>query len=136
MENPITQREAKLIQSSFHLVDTGSMELTDLFNKTLFERKPELKSLFPESMLRQKKKLLDTLNIIVNGCMVMHKLVPAIEALGKVHKPLAATADDYKLVEDALIESLERYCSVNWTNETTVAWRKVYRYMANIMMSV
>ena len=94
MDNPITPHEASLIQSSFHLVDTRSLELTNLFYKTLFERKPELQSLFPDSMDRQKKKLLDTLNILVNGCLVMHKLIPAIEALGKTHKPFKSSEQD------------------------------------------
>ena len=136
MDNPITPHEASLIQSSFHLVDTRSLELTSLFYKTLFERKPELQSLFPSSMDRQKKKLLDTLNILVNGCLVMHKLIPAIEALGKTHKPFKATEQDYHLVRDALIDSLESHCKSNWTHETSAAWRKIFDFTSKIMMSV
>lgn len=136
MDNPITPHEASLIQSSFHLVDTHSLELTNLFYKTLFERKPEQQTLFPSDMGRQKKKLLDTLNILVNGCLVMHKLIPAIKALGETHKPFNATGQDYEWVKEALTDSLEAYCKSNWTHETSAAWRKIFDFTSKIMMSV
>ena len=136
MESPISRHEAELIQKSFHLVDTGSIALTERFYQILFNRKPELRSIFPNDLSRQKKKFLDTLNIIVNGCMVIHRLQHTIEDLGRVHKPFKATADDYEIVGDALIETLESYCAANWKDETAEAWRKVFNYMAKIMMSV
>jgi nitric oxide dioxygenase len=136
MENPISRHEADLIQSAFHLIDTSSIDFSNLFYQLLFKRKPQLRSIFPSDLTRQKMKFLNTLNIIVNGCMVLHKMEHTIEALGEMHRPFKASPEDYEAVGEALIESLQEHCSKNWSPETAIAWRKIYRYIADIMMSV
>lgn len=136
MDNPISEHEASLIKNSFKQVTPHSTELTDLFYQSLFERKPELRALFPNNMLEQKSKLLDTLNIIVNGCCVMNKLMPALQDLGRRHKPFNIPAEDYELLGEILISSLRTHCEANWSEETTVAWQKIYNFAASAMMSV
>lgn len=136
MDNPLSRHEAELIQHSFNRIEPGSIGIAHLFYQTLFERHPEMVALFPEDMTRQKKKVADTLNIVVNGCMFIHKLDKSLEELGRVHKPFNATKKDYDAVTEALIFSLETQCTEHWSNETSLAWRKVLEYISNIMMSV
>lgn len=136
MENPLTRHEAELIQHSFYRIEPGSIGIAHLFYQTLFERHPDMVALFPVDMTRQKKKIADTLNIVVNGCMFIHKLKHSLEELGRVHKPFYATQKDYDAVIDALIFSLENQCIEHWSEETALAWRKVLQYISNIMMSV
>ena len=51
----------KRLESSFHLLAPRGQELTDRFYANLFAKTPGLRSMFPDQMDEQKRKLLASL---------------------------------------------------------------------------
>ena len=63
----MTPDQVKLVQQSFSKVAPISDQAAILFYDRLFEVAPEVKSMFPADMTEQRKKLMATLAVVVNG---------------------------------------------------------------------
>ena len=63
----MTPEQIKLVQDSFAKVVPISDEAAELFYDRLFEVAPSVKAMFPADMTEQRKKLMATLAVVVNG---------------------------------------------------------------------
>jgi hemoglobin-like flavoprotein len=78
-------RTVELVQASWRSVVPMQAIAADLFYSQLFELDPTLRSLFPSELDEQKRKLMQTLNVAVNGLGDLGALVPVLESLGQRH---------------------------------------------------
>ena len=63
----MTPDQVKLVQDSFAKVAPISAKAAELFYGRLFEIAPQVRAMFPDDMTEQRKKLMATLAIVVNG---------------------------------------------------------------------
>ncbi len=81
----MTPEDVKLVQESFAKVAPISATAAELFYGRLFEIAPQVRAMFPDDMTEQRKKLMATLAIVVNGLNNLDAILPAASALAKRH---------------------------------------------------
>jgi len=105
----------------------------DMFYDRLFEIAPEVRSMFPQDMAEQKKKLMAMLGTAVGGLNKLDAILPAVKALGQRHKGYGVTAAHYAPVGAALLWTLEKGLGPDFTPEVKAAWTETYTTLAGAM---
>jgi nitric oxide dioxygenase len=90
--------------------------------------------MFPDDMTEQRKKLMATLAILVNGLNNLDTILPAASALAKRHVGYGAQAAHYPIVGAALLWTLEQGLGASWTPEVATAWTQAYTTLSNFMI--
>lgn len=141
----LTDNEKKLLRDSWRLVTPISETAAELFYKKLFELKPEYRSMFPEDMSSQRRKLMVALTFIVKASDWANEswaeevpqeddLMLVVLALGRRHTMLYKVPDEgYKHVGEALLWALNMGLGQAFTPEVKAAWTKTYVLVSNIM---
>ena len=122
-----------LVQESWTKVETISDVAATLFYDRLFTIDPSLRTLFPEDITEQKKKLMMTIGVAVRGLDATEQLIPALEALGRRHASYDVTDEHYDTVGTALLWTLEQGLGDAYTPEVRDAWVSTYTLVATIM---
>lgn len=126
------QRDA--VRESWALVKPIADTAATLFYDRLFEIDPATRLLFrAEGLPEQRRKLMQTLDTLVQGLDYIEDLVPAIEDLGRRHMRYGVQEAHYDSVGAALLWTLEQELGEHWTDETRDAWTAVYTLTADTM---
>ena len=130
-----TERELKLVRSTFDKVVPIAGLAADLFYTRLFEIAPSLRMMFPADMRDQKRKLMVMLASAVQGLDNLDALAPILMMLGARHGSYGVKDSHYKAVGEALIWTLERGLGNDFTPEVERAWVRVYLLIAATMQA-
>ena len=131
----MTPDQVTLVQQSFAKVAPISETAAGLFYDRLFEIAPSVKPLFPTDMKEQRKKLMATLAVVVNGLNNLDSVLPAASALAKRHVTYGAKPEHYPIVGAALLWTLEKGLGDGWTPEVAAAWTTAYGTLSGYMIS-
>ena len=129
----MTPEKVALVQESFKSVAPIAETAADIFYDKLFELDPKLRTLFPEQMGDQKKKLMQMLATAVNNLHQVETIVPAVQDLGRRHVAYGITPEMYDTVGAALLFTLEKGLGEGWTPEVAEAWTDTYGIVATTM---
>jgi hemoglobin-like flavoprotein len=127
--------QIKLVQESFAKVAPISEQAAVLFYDRLFEVAPSVKAMFPADMSGQRKKLMATLAVVVNGLSNLQSILPAASALARRHVSYGAKPEHYPVVGGALLWTLEKGLGEAWTPEVAAAWTAAYGTLSAYMIS-
>ena len=131
----MTPQQIDLVQSSFKKVVPIAGTAADLFYDRLFEIAPEVRSMFPQDLSEQKKKLMAMLGTAVAGLSHLDTLVPVVQALGRRHAGYGVKAQHYASVGSALLWTLEKGLGEAFTPEVKDAWATAYIVLSTTMMN-
>jgi hemoglobin-like flavoprotein len=131
----MTPDQVKLVQDSFAKVVPISEQAAVLFYDRLFEIAPSVKAMFPTDMTEQRRKLMATLAVVVNGLSNLESILPAASALAKRHVGYGAKPVHYPVVGSALLWTLEKGLGEAWTPEVAGAWTAAYGTLSGYMIS-
>lgn len=131
----MTPDQVKLVQRSFAKVMPISETAAVLFYGRLFEIAPAVKSLFPADMTDQRRKLMATLAVVVNGLGNLQSVLPAASALAKRHVGYGAKPAHYPVVGAALLWTLQQGLGEAWTPEVADAWTAAYETLSRYMIA-
>ncbi len=131
----MTPDQVALVQQSFIKVAPISEQAAVLFYDRLFEVAPQVRAMFPSEMKEQRKKLMATLAVVVNGLGDIESVLPAASALAKRHVTYGAQAEHYPVVGAALLWTLEKGLGDAWTPEVASAWTAAYGTLSGFMIS-
>lgn len=131
----MTPDQVKLVQDSFAKVAPIAPQAATLFYDRLFEVAPSVRSLFPDDITEQKKKLMATLAVVVNGLDKLDTILPAASALAKRHVSYGARPEHYPVVGGALLWTLEKGLGDHWTKDVADAWTQAYTTLSGFMIS-
>ena len=129
----MTPEQITTVQDSFRKVMPISGTAADLFYDHLFEIAPEVRSLFPDDLVTQKKKFIVMLATAVNNLDQVGKIIPAIEELGRRHAAYGVVDKFYEPMGAALIWTLEQSLGTEFTPEVEAAWTETYQVLAGAM---
>jgi len=124
-----------LVQESFAKVAPISEQAAVIFYDRLFEVAPSVKAMFPIDMTEQRKKLMATLAVVVNGLNNLEAVLPAASALAKRHVSYGAKPEHYPVVGGALLWTLEKGLGAAWTPDVADAWTAAYGALSGYMIS-
>ena len=131
----MTPDQIKLVQQSFSKVAAIADQAAVLFYGRLFEVAPSVKAMFPADMAEQRKKLMATLAVVVNGLSNLESILPAASALATRHVGYGARPEHYPVVGGALLWTLEKGLGEAWTPELASAWTAAYGTLSAYMIS-
>src|SRR6478672_5895524 len=134
-ETSMTPEQINLVQQSFAKVAPISEAAAVLFYDRLFEVAPSVKAMFPADMTEQRKKLMATLAVVVNGLTNLEAILPAASALARRHVAYGAKPAHYPVVGGALLWTLEKGLGEAWTPEIAAAWTAAYGTLSTYMIS-
>ena len=130
----MTPEQVTLVQQSFSKVAPIADQAAVLFYDRLFEVAPEVKPMFPSDMTEQRKKLMTTLAVVVNGLTTLEAVLPAASGLAKKHVNYGVKADHYAPVGAALLWTLEQGLGPDWTPPVKQAWTEAYTTLSQYMI--
>ncbi|WP_342710370.1 globin family protein [Bradyrhizobium sp. B124] len=131
----MTEDQVKLVQETFAKVAPISEQAAVIFYDRLFEVAPGVKAMFPSDMTEQRKKLMGTLAVVVNGLSNLSSVLPAASALAKRHVGYGARPEHYPVVGGALLWTLEKGLGEAWTPDVAAAWSAAYGTLSGYMIS-
>jgi hemoglobin-like flavoprotein len=99
----MTPKQVALVQDSFAKVALTSEAAAELFYDRLFDIAPQMKAMFPDDMIEQRRKLMAMLAGVVKGLANLEQVLPAAGALAKRHVSYGAKAEHYPVVGAALL---------------------------------
>jgi hemoglobin-like flavoprotein len=134
-EKNMTPDQVKLVQQSFAKVAPISEQAAVIFYDRLFEVAPQVKAMFPPDLTEQRKKLMATLAVVVNGLSNLESVLPAASALAKRHVSYGAKPAHYPVVGGALLWTLEKGLGEAWTSDVAAAWTAAYGTLSTYMIS-
>jgi nitric oxide dioxygenase len=132
----MTPEQVALVQQSFAKVAPISEAAAVMFYDRLFEVAPAVKAMFPADMSEQRKKLMATLAVVVNGLSNLESILPAASALATRHVAYGAKPEHYPVVGAALLWTLEKGLGEAWTPDLAAAWSAAYATLSGYMISV
>ena len=130
----MTPDQVKLVQDSFAKVAPISEKAVELFYGRLFETAPQVRAMFPDDMTEQRKKLMGTLAVVVNGLNNLDTILPAASALAKRHVGYGAQPAHYPVVGETLLWTLEKGLGDSWTPQVAAAWTAAYTTLSGFMI--
>ena len=130
----MTPDQVALVQQSFAKVEPIAEAAAVMFYDRLFEIAPAVKPMFPADMAEQRRKLMATLAIVVNGLGDLPSILPAASALATRHVSYGAKAEHYPVVGAALLWTLEKGLGDDWTPEVADAWTTAYGTLSGFMI--
>src|SRR5262249_30810554 len=131
----MTPEHIALVQQSFAKVVPISDLAARIFYDRLFEIAPPVRAMFPSDMTEQRKKLMATLAVVVNGLGNLESVLPAAGALAKRHVSYGAKPEHYPVVGSALLWTLEKGLGDGWTPDVAAAWCAAYGTLSGFMIS-
>ena len=129
----LTEKQIADVQATWAKVVPISGTAADLFYGKLFELDPSLRSLFPDDMTEQKKKLMTMIGVAVGGLNNLEAIVPAVEEMGRRHVGYNVKDEHYDTVGAALIWTLGQGLGDAFTDEVKDAWVETYTILATTM---
>jgi nitric oxide dioxygenase len=130
----MTPAQVTLVEQSFARVAPIADQTAVMFYDRLFEVAPQVKAMFPADMTEQRRKLMATLAVVVNGLSDLESILPAASALAVRHVAYGAKAEHYPVVGSALLWTLEQGLAEGWTPEVADAWRTAYGTLSGFMI--
>ena len=131
----MTPDQVQLVQQSFAKVAPISETAAVLFYDRLFDIAPKVRAMFPTDLTEQRRKLMATLAVVVNGLGNLESVLPAASALAKRHVSYGAKAEHYPVVGVALLWTLEKGLGDGWTPDVAEAWTAAYGTLSGFMIS-
>ena len=130
----MTPEQVTLVQQSFGRGAPIADQAAVMFYDRLFEVAPQVKAMFPADMTEQRKKLMATLAVVVNGLSNLESILPAAAALAQRHVAYGAKAEHYPVVGSALLWTLEKGLGDGWTPDIASAWTAAYGTLSGFMI--
>src|ERR671932_573378 len=125
----------EILEQSFEQIKPRAEEFAASFYENLFTLYPEVKPLFAKTdMTNQKKKLLNSLVLVVENLRNPEALGSVLNALGGRHVGYGAIANYYPAVGEALLSTFEQYLQQDWTGEVKQAWVDAFSAITALML--
>ena len=132
----MTGEQIVLIKKTWKLIrEINPVLVGDTFYSKLFADNPSLRKMFPKYMNEQYAKLIDMLSTIVARLDHLDDLTNEITAMARRHIQYGVKPDQYRLVGNALLWTLEQGLGGDWNDEVKEAWSLCYNTLANTMIA-
>jgi hemoglobin-like flavoprotein len=130
----MTFDQITLIRETWPAVSAKADALTATFYARLFEIDSDAAKLFAHvDMAAQRKKLAQSLAVVVAALDDPDSLLPAISALGKRHTHYGVEHHHFDSVGEALLTALGATLGAGYTQEIHDAWADAYALVAAVM---
>jgi len=124
--NTTNATDMTAIQETWDALAGRRIVLVDTFYSRLFDRNPEYRGLFPESMTPQKEKMVEMISSVARFIDQVDLIRPYLVNVGAAHRGTGITAGDIENFKEVFIDTLAFTCSERWESRHEKAWREVF----------
>jgi len=128
-------QQIQLVRSSFAHLAPIADRVAALFYQRLFERNPELRTMFRGDMQAQGNKLMQMIGAAVALLDQPEHLMPVLQKLGQRHYGYGVHATHYDMVGAALLQTLDEGLGPLFSAPVREAWISMYGLVASTMIS-
>jgi NAD(P)H-flavin reductase/hemoglobin-like flavoprotein len=125
---------AVLLKESWTNVEDRADDLANSFYARMFLADPDLRELFPVSMVDQRRRMLDGLVSAIASVDDPDRFGDLMSGLGRDHRRFHVAPEHYAIAGNALLGALREYSGEHWCIEYDQAWRDAYDAMAGQML--
>ncbi|MGK4579263.1 globin domain-containing protein [Kitasatospora sp. HPMI-4] len=125
--------DQQLIRSHLDLVVPFDALIEQLY-EFMFQRRPYLRDLFPESMQFQQDHLARMFRYLIDNLHRPDHVLAVLRQLGGDHRKLGVWPAHYHAFEEALSYALRRRAGGAWTMELEQAWLRMLRFAVGAMV--
>ena len=126
--------DVPLLEQSFAKVRPRSEQFAIDFYDDLFTRFPATRAFFAGSdMPTQRKKLMDSLVLVIENIDNGDLLAGAMRNLGARHARMGIQPEHFDLVGASLLSTFEKHLGADWTPATKQAWTDAYAAITGLM---
>lgn len=129
----MTPEQITLVKTTWSQVVPIKDKAAELFYAKLFELDPAVKPLFKTGTVEQGKKLMMSINTVVNSLDKIEAMVPIIQDMGRRHVGYGVKPQHYDTVGEALLWTLDTGLGPAFTPEVKEAWASAYTLLATVM---
>ena len=138
----LLERRKKAIRTSWRAIQFGlDVKATEVFYERLFAEQPAVRSMFPENMQAQYRKLYAAVSLAVEVLDQPDVLLPVLKELGRQHAKYGVKREYYELVTEAFLWTLNSYLvtkmpnnnAIKWVFDVNDAWEWVLTFIGNTM---
>ena len=122
-----------LVQDSFDKMSALGLQATEIFYAELFAIDPSLRSMFPDDLKSQQRKLLAALATVVRSLHTPVTIMNTVEKLAVKHLDYGVQPEHYTYIGNALLRTLKQGLGADFTPELCDAWTEAYRMLARVM---
>jgi methyl-accepting chemotaxis protein len=127
--------QSELLETSFQAIVLHGEAFVTAFYERLFTRFPETRAFFAATdMLKQRKKLQQSLALIVQHMQHPEMLGGMLEELGQRHITYGIRPEHHPLVGAVLLETFADFLGKHWTQEHHDAWIQGYEAVSSLML--
>lgn len=130
----LSSKQIQLVEESWDFVILNTQQAGVIFYDRLFEIAPQFRSYFKEDINSQSRKLVALISFAVHKLGSLDQIVDDVKALGERHRLYKVKDEDYAIVGNALLWTLEKALGNKWDAETKEAWVLVYTILSQIMI--
>jgi len=124
------------LEDSFALVIEREPQLTKRFYEILFERYPQVETLFDKNRRTEQEKMLGAALIaVVDHLEDAPWLTAHLAGLGARHVVYGVTPVMYDYVGECLLATLGEIAGSDWSLEYETAWAEAYGAIRNLMLA-
>ena len=130
----MTPEQILIVRSSWPALSSRADDLTKFFYACLFDIDDGAANLFAHvDMTAQRKKLAQSLAVVVHALDNPDSLLPAISALGKRHTHYGVEQHHFDSVGEALLTAIGATMGAAHTQHIHDAWAAAYALVAAVM---
>ena len=121
------------LQSTLDLLMQNEEEFADKFYTRVFEKAPNLRTIFKNNMMMQGRLLTHMLTGIVYALSRPEYLIMGLKALGKSHVKYGVKAEHYPVVKACMLETINEQLGSNYNDRVAEAWDKALDLVTDTM---
>ena len=125
-----------IIQDTAPLLTTHTYTITSVMFKLLFEKFPQLESLFTYTNKEDFTRMAESISIFAINIDKLHLLTPALLVIAKAHVEADIKKEHYVMIGACFIEAIEEVFKDTMTQEFIYAWKEAYRYLSSILIEM
>lgn len=130
----MTKEQIALVQLSWGRIGIHKNQLISAFYQHLFTEYPSLREMFSGNLEDQKLKMIQTLNLLINGIEHLVHTRTMLEDLGRQHQQLGVTKEMYPLTTGSFLLALDELQGNPVSEPEREAWHAAFNTIAEIMI--
>ncbi len=100
--------------------------LVEAFYSRLFERHPQYRKLFPQTLAPQTEKMVEMFSSVAGFADQTDLVRPYLLRVGQAHRRLGITVADVENFKESFLETLAEMYPGSWEPRHESAWRKAF----------
>lgn len=130
----LSQETISTVKASIPLIREQGLEISSRMYEILFEKHPETKALFSESIEKQPKILAAALSAYADNIDQIENLHDKLMYIANAHVKSNVHEEHYPMVGDAILTAMKEILADKATPEVLEAWGQAYNYLAQILL--